>query len=94
MHLLCKQEIESSSLSGSTMYTKLFKAEVERCVIVPDAKPTIATEYIVAENEQEAKDSLDASITGLCGCSTRLLSIEDLGYVTIIDENVKKYWRK
>jgi hypothetical protein len=76
------------------MYIKLFKVEVESCVIVPNAKPTIAFQYIAAENEQEAKDSLDVTVTGLCGCSTRILSIEDLGYVTIIDDNVKKYWRR
>ncbi len=73
----------------------IYKLVVDSCVVVPNAEVYQKTLFVVAENEQDAKDSFDVSITGVMGVTSTVISCEFVAPLEfIVDDKLKKYWRR
>jgi len=74
---------------------KIFKIIVE--IYGSTYKPVVKKyeHFVVAKNEQDARDSYDAEITGCIGSCCTILSCEYIGDVAhLITEETKKHWHK
>ncbi len=71
----------------------VYKVEVSASPMVPVPKFETSTDFIVARNEQDARDSFNCSITMCAGSCIRILSVECLGPCSIIDDETKSHWR-
>lgn len=70
---------------------KVFKALFDSTNFAPNAVSHRNECLIVAENEQDARDSLNPAITMMAGASIDVISVECLGNVScIVDDRMKE----
>ena len=73
---------------------KIYKMLVESSPIVPIAVSHTREHLVVAEDEQDARDSFDVTVTGVFGSKHKVVSCECIGNVShIVTDKMKESWR-
>lgn len=73
---------------------KVYKMLVESSAIVPNPVLNTKEHLVVAEDEKDARDSFDVTVTGVFGCKHKVISCECIGDVShIVTDKVKEAWR-